>query len=54
MILQIIDKQKGIVYINTEQIASIENSNEVAIIIMSNGMKYTYSDFDYFVKLLKR
>lgn len=53
MLLQILDKQKGIVYINTDQIASIEHINEMAIIIMSNGIKYTYCDFEYLVKLLK-
>lgn len=53
MLLQILDKQKGIVCINTEQIASIEHIKEVATIIMSNGIKYTYCDFDYLIKLLK-
>lgn len=53
MLLQILDKQKGIVYINTKQIASIEHINEIAIIIMSNGIKYTYCDFEYLVELLK-
>ena len=53
MLLQILDKQKGIVCINTEQIASIEHLDETAIIIMSNGIKYTYYDFEYLIKLLK-
>ena len=53
MLLQILDKQKGIVYINTEQIASIEHLNEAAIIMMSNGIKYTYYNFENLVKLLK-
>jgi hypothetical protein len=53
MLLQILDKQKGIVYINTEQIASIEYLNEAAIIMMSNGIKYTYYNFENLVKLLK-
>lgn len=54
MLLQILDKQKGIVYINTEQIASIEHLNEAAIIMMSNGIKYTYYNFENLVKLLKK
>lgn len=54
MLLQILDKQKGIVYINTEQIASIEPLNEAAIIMMSNGIKYTYYNFENLVKLLKK
>lgn len=53
MLLQIFDKQKGIVYINTEQIVSIEQLNEIAIIMMSNGIKYTYYNFESLVKLLK-
>ena len=54
MLLQILDKQKGIIYINTEQIASIEHLNEEAIIMMSNGIKYTYYNFENLVKLLKK
>lgn len=53
MFLQILDKQKGIVCINTKQIASIEHLDETAIIIMSNGIKYTYCNFEYLVKFLK-
>ena len=53
MLLQILDKQKGVIYINTEQIASIEPLNEAAIIIMSNGIKYSYYDFERLIKLLK-
>lgn len=53
MLLQILDKKKGIVCINTKQIASIEHLDETAIIIMSNGIKYTYCNFEYLVKFLK-
>lgn len=53
MLLQIPDKQKGAVYINTEQIASIEPLGKTALIIMSNGIRYAYCDFEYLVKLLK-
>lgn len=53
MLLQILDKQKGVIYINTEQIASIEPLNKAAIIIMSNGIKYAYYSFENLVKLLK-
>ena len=52
MLLQILDKQKGVIYINTEQIASIEPLNKAAIIIMSNGIKYSNYDFEYLITLL--
>lgn len=53
MLLRILDKRKGIIYINTEQIASIERLNETAIIMMSNGIKYIYYNFENLLKLLK-
>lgn len=53
MLLRILDKQKGIIYINTEQIASIEHLNEAAIIRMSNGIIYIYYNFENLLKLLK-
>lgn len=53
MLLQILNKQKGVIYINTEQIASIEPLNKAAIIIMSNGIKYSYYNFENLIKLLK-